>query len=127
MGRGFNEAPAKSGGERARRPVILVLIDASMRPPRKAGGNEIAAVAGERQSVASMRPPRKTGGNAAGSVPTPGASGPCFNEAPAKSGGGIANTAACWSKYKWVGFNDAPAKSGGEPSGLLDSTWGLIF
>ena len=37
----FNEAPAKGGGEfrRERRPEFVV--PASMRPPQKAGGNNI--------------------------------------------------------------------------------------
>ena len=60
--RGFNEAPAKSGGEYP------------------------AAQGQEPDDPASMRPPQKAGGNSTASAPTrrwPGR----FNEAPAKSGG----------------------------------------
>ena len=64
--RRFNEAPAKSGGERAHQSLSLVELlgfNASMRPPRKAGGNQRAVDAQARRGSGSMRPPRKAGGN----------------------------------------------------------------
>ena len=37
--KGFNEAPAKSGGESTVKAAEIAAGAASMRPPRKAGGN----------------------------------------------------------------------------------------
>ena len=67
---GFNEAPAKSGGEfwlRAAMRVCTLDQIASMRPPRKAGGNPATHVTLEEGvGCASMRPLRKAGGNTCG-------------------------------------------------------------
>ena len=41
----FNEAPAKSGGEYKGTPLPVPIQQASMRPPRKAGGNLTALLA----------------------------------------------------------------------------------
>ena len=59
----FNEAPAKSGGECPPGPDDVRRRAASMRPPRKAGGNQVVDLLPASETQASMRPPRKAGGN----------------------------------------------------------------
>ena len=53
---GFNEAPAKSGGDSGDHARRGRLRRASMRPPQKAGGIPTDV------EIASMRPPQKAGG-----------------------------------------------------------------
>ena len=85
--KGFNEAPAKCGGESERtRAEPSGSPVASMRPPQNAGGNLECIVRIASRAVASMRPPQNAGGNQYLERRLP-RNYRGFNEAPANCGG----------------------------------------
>ena len=111
----FNEAGAKSPGERAAVKESSQELMASMRPERKAPENVYLTDLQCSDYPASMRPERKAPENSPST--TRRTYRRCFNEAGAKSPGehGFAPTRAATPP----GFNEAGAKSPGEPRNVL--------